>query len=82
MKDLFKIHADGVCTAFTGQRDVIGDELLVDEINDDVTLDGDAVGAVGVVQEGDFHALDIDDVGNALVALLLVAVGADVRDGQ
>ena len=77
-----QVHADGVCPSLPCPRDVIGNELLVNEIDDDVALDGDAVGAVGIVQKGDADALDVDDVGHAAVALLLVAIGADVADVQ
>ena len=77
-----QVHADGMRPAFTCQGNVIGDALLVDEVDDDVALDGNAVCAVGVVQEGDFYALDIDNVRDALAAFLPIAVCADVWNSQ
>lgn len=77
-----QVHADGVGAAFTRQRDVVFNLLLVNEIDNHIALDGNAVGAVGVVQKSDFDALDVDNVGHAAVALLLVTVGADVRNGH
>ena len=77
-----QVHADGMRSAFAGQCDVVGNKLLVNEIDDDITLDGDAVGTVGVIQESDFHALDVDDIRDALFSVLLAGIGADMGDAQ
>ena len=77
-----QVHADDLCPALTRQHDVVVDLLLVNEVDNHIALDGNAVGAVGVIQKGDADALDVDDVGHAAVALLLVTVGADVCDIQ
>ena len=69
-------------SAFTCQCNVIGYLLRVNEIDDYVPLNRDAVGAVGIVQEGDFHAFDVCDIGNAPVTFLSVTIGADVGDAQ
>ena len=75
-----QIHADGMCTPLPCFSDIGRNEFLIDEIDHNIALNGDAVGAIGIVQKSDFHVLDGDDVRDDFVTLLLVTIGADVRN--
>ena len=75
-----QVHTDGMCTPLPCFSDIGRNEFLIDEIDHNIALNGDAVGAIGIVQKSDFHVLDGDDVRDDFVTLLLVTIGADVRN--
>ena len=70
----------GVLAASLG--DVAAHESSVDKVDDVGAADGDAVGAVGVVEEGEADAVAVDDEGVVEVAFGEVAVGAEMADIQ
>ena len=75
-----QVDADGMCSTLPCGGNVAGYELLVNQVNNHIALDGNAVSAISIVKKGDFHAFHIDDERNGAVSFLLVTISADVRN--